>query len=82
MNARALRVAAAALVTVALAACSKPADKPAVVDSAANATPSETMMIDSAAKPDSTKPADSAVTVDTTKPATTPATDTATPVKK
>lgn len=64
----------AAFAVVALAACNKPADTPAVVDSAApaNATPT-VAPVDSTAKVDSTAPkpaTDSAKpTADTTKPA-------------
>ncbi|MCC7052833.1 MAG: hypothetical protein IT355_06160 [Gemmatimonadaceae bacterium] len=64
MTNRTLRLGAAALVTVALAACAKPADKPTVVDSAANATQTVVPTSDSTAK------VDSALKVDSTAPTT------------
>ncbi len=55
MNIRSMRLSAAALATIALAACTKPADKPAVTDSTApaNATPT---VVDSSVKADSVAP--------------------------
>jgi hypothetical protein len=77
MNFRSMRLGAAALVTVAFAACSKPADTPAVIDSAANATQTVAPAIDSAAK------VDSAVKPAVTKPdSAKPIVDTPAPVKK
>jgi hypothetical protein len=58
MTIRTLRISAAALATVALVACNKPANTPAVPDSSApaNATPTVSTPTDSTVKPDSTAP--------------------------
>jgi hypothetical protein len=81
MTMRFLRLGAAALATVALAACNKPADQP-VIDSTnpANATQSmPATPVDSSVKPDSVAPKaliDSAKpmpTTDSAKPTTAPA---------
>jgi hypothetical protein len=74
MNIRTLRLGAAALATVALAACNKAESTPAVVDTTAPAAAPATVM-----------PVDSSATIDTTAPAVVdsakPATDSATPKK-
>ncbi len=75
MTIRTLRLSAAALATVALVACNKPADTPAVSDSSApaNATPTVAAPTDSAVKTDSTtpqvKPDSAKPTADSAKPA-------------
>jgi hypothetical protein len=77
MTMRSLRLGAAALATVALAACNKPADKP-VIDSTnpANATQSmPATPVDSTVKPDSIAPKPA---TDSAKPMTT--TDSAKPM--
>ena len=69
MNIRTLRISAAAFATVALVACNKPANTPAVPDSAApaNATPTVATPTDSTVKTDTTAPKS---LPDSAKPAT------------